>query len=148
MDFETFLEKNGIWHRFAEGRTRSAKEASETTGVPLDRIIKTLAFESENGIFLVIARAVDRVSTRKLKKLLHLSDTKLASPEAVKDSVGYEVGEVPPIGHENKMRTLMDEKVLDMETAWAGGGALTRIVELRVADIIRFAEPVIADVTE
>lgn len=148
MDFEKFLDENKIWHRFAEGRAKSAKEASETTGVPIENIIKTLAFEAGDEIYLVIAPAISRVSTKKLKKLLNLRDTKLASPEKVKEATGYEAGEVPPVGHKHKLRAFIDKKVLDLDVAWAGGGSLTRIVELNISDIMRFAEPLIADVTE
>lgn len=148
MDFEHFLEKNEIWHRFAESHsTKSAREAAESTGVPFENIIKTLAFETQDEVYLVIAKAVDRVSTKKLKKLLNISDTRLASPDKVKEATGYEVGAVPPIGHKN-LRIFMDEKVLDMETAWAGGGKTTRVVELKVSDIVKFSDPIIADVSE
>ncbi len=148
MDLEHFLEKNGIWHRFAESHsTKSAKEAADIAGVPFEKIIKTLAFEMQDEVYLVIAKAVDRVSTKKLKKLLNISDTRLASPDKVKEATGYEVGAVPPIGHKN-LRIFMDEKVLDMETAWAGGGKTNRVVELKVADVVKFSEPLIADVSE
>lgn len=149
MDFEHFLEKNGIWHKFAESHsTRSAKEAAEGTGVPFESIIKTLAFETADEVYLVIARATDRVSTKKLKKLLNISDTRLASPEKVKEATGYEAGAVPPIVCAKKLRILMDEKVLQMETAWAGGGKTTRVVKLKVSDIVKFSDPMIADISE
>ena len=148
MDFEHFLEKNGIWHQFKESHsTKSAREAADNAGVPYDKIIKTLVFETADEVYLVIARAVDRVSTRKLKKLLSVSDTRLASPDKVKESTGYEVGAVPPIGHRN-LRIFMDEKVLDMQTAWAGGGATNRVIELKIEDVIKFSQPTIADVSE
>ncbi len=148
MDFEYFLEKNGIWHRFAESHsTKSAREAADNAGVPFEKIIKTLAFETQDEVYLVIAKAVDRVSTKKLKKLLNISDTRLASAAKVKEATGYEVGAVPPIGLSD-LRIFMDEKVLDMQTAWAGGGKTNRIVELRIEDVIKFSQPTIADVSE
>lgn len=148
MQFEAFLKENSIWHRFAEGEAKSAREASENTGVPLERIIKTLVFEAGDDFCLVIAKAENKVSTRKLKKLLGLLDTKLASPEKVKEATGYEAGAVPPIGHKKKLRIVMDKHVLEMEKAWAGGGTVTMLVELKISDIIKFAGPVVADVAE
>lgn len=148
MDLEHFLEKNNIWHQFKESHsTKSAREAADNAGVPFEKIIKTLAFETADETYLVIARAVDRVSTKKLKKLLNVSDTRLASPDKIKESTGYEVGAVPPIGHSN-LRIFMDEKVLDMQKAWAGGGKTNRVVELNIEDVIKFSQPTIADISE
>jgi prolyl-tRNA editing enzyme YbaK/EbsC (Cys-tRNA(Pro) deacylase) len=148
MDFGKFLEENSIVHRFKESRdTKSSRDAADTTGVALDSIIKTLVFEA-GECCLVIARAPDRVSTRKLKKLLGVPDAKLASPARVLEETGYEAGAVPPFGHSKKLRTILDRKVLGMEHAWAGGGTKTRIVELKIGDVMKFAAPEVADVTE
>ena len=63
MHFEEFLRKNSIWHNFRESHsTRSAHEAAESTGVPFGSIIKTLVFEAQDEVYLVIARAESKVS--------------------------------------------------------------------------------------
>lgn len=144
--FEKSLRENNVWHRFAEGRTKSAKEAAETTGIGISSIVKTLIFEADSSIVAVIAPAACRVSTKKLKALFNSRDAKLASPEKVLEITGYEAGAVPPFFHKSRLRTIADKKILPMEKAWAGGGTTTRLVELKISDIIRFSSAEIADI--
>lgn len=46
----------------------------------------------------------------------------MADPSTVKVRTGYDVGGVPPVGHDNPEITyVMDEKVLEKKRVYAGG---------------------------
>lgn len=144
-----FLERNSIWHEFMEKQdTATAHRASQETGIPLEHIVKSLVFLADGNAVLIILNAHRRVSRKKLRQLLHADDIRLADQAVVKENTGYDVGAVPPIGHRERIVTVVDAAVLDLEDVWAGGGATNRLVHLKTSDIIRHSNARIADVSE
>jgi prolyl-tRNA editing enzyme YbaK/EbsC (Cys-tRNA(Pro) deacylase) len=70
---------------------------------------------------------------------------KLASPEVVLDLTGYAVGTVPPFGHRQSTRTLIDPLVLDQSEVFAGGGAHNALVLLHPKNILQTTQAEIID---
>lgn len=148
-DFKSFLEENSIWHEFLQkGDTRSADQASRTTGISRDDIVKSLLFKAGNDFCLVIVQGNKKVSVKKLRKLLNEENVRLANPEEVLAVTGFAVGAVPPIGLENKIKCILDKNVLTKEKVWAGGGSVDMLVRLKAADILKYHNPMIEDVSE
>ncbi len=147
--FKEFLEKNKIWHEFLEkDDTRSTSRAANVSGVPLEKIVKSLVFRMDGEFCLIILQGSKMVSRKKLRKLLGKENITLAAPEEVLLVTGYEIGAVPPIGHKTKLKCILDKGVTDLGDVWAGGGAVDRLVHLKVDDIIKFNNPIVADVSE
>ena len=40
----------------------------------------------------------------------------------VREVTGYAIGGIPPVGHPDAVRTVMDEDLLRFETVWAAAG--------------------------
>jgi len=149
MQFESFLQKNGIWHEFlTKGSMHSASAASEQSGIPKDGIVKSLLFKAGDGFCLVIIQGSRRVSAKKLRRLLNEENVRLASAEEVLRVTGYAVGAVPPIGLRNIMKCVVDKNAASLDAAWAGGGSADSLVHLKIADIIKYNSPVVADVSD
>ncbi len=143
-DFEAFLKENSIWHEFLEKNdTSTAAEASKH----VKNVAKSIVFEADE-FFIVIAPGNMKVSRKKLRPLVGKENIKLASAEDVLRITGFEVGAVPPIGQKNKMKCILDKRIAATNDVWAGGGAVNRLVHLKVSDIIRFNDPIVADVSE
>jgi prolyl-tRNA editing enzyme YbaK/EbsC (Cys-tRNA(Pro) deacylase) len=70
---------------------------------------------------------------------------KLASPEVVLAISGYEVGAMPPFGHRQPLRTLLDRRVLDLSETYAGGGDENAMLRLDPHDIARFTAAEVLD---
>ena len=143
-DFEAFLKKNNVWHEFLE---KDDTATAEKAGKYVDNIAKTIVFEADD-FFLVILPGPRKVSRKKLRPLVGRENIKLASPEDVLHVTGFEVGAVPPIGHKQKLKCVLDERIVHFNDVWAGGGSVTRLVHLKVSDIIKFNNPIVADVSE
>jgi prolyl-tRNA editing enzyme YbaK/EbsC (Cys-tRNA(Pro) deacylase) len=73
---------------------------------------------------------------------------KLATPEMVLEISGYEVGAMPPFGHRQPLTTLIDQRVLDLPEAYAGGGAENAIVRLNPQDILQVTGARVLDLLE
>jgi len=141
-NLKAFLVKNKIEHEFLEKEcTHHAEEASREAGIPLDRIAKTLVFmDKENNPVIAIVRADASVSRHKLEKASARKDLGLAKPELAEKATGYPTGGIPPIGHKKKHPIFMDKHVRRMGNVWAGGGARTKLVNLKVSDILKFGK--------
>ena len=148
MNLTVFLHQNQIEFEFLEKRsTHHATEASRATDIPLDRIMKTLVFVNQDSKPLIaMVRADCNVSRHKLEACSHSKSVKLASDEIAEKVTGYPTGGIPPVGHKKKLPVYLDRRVLSNEYVWCGGGVRTRLVELKVQDIIRLAAPQVCDI--
>ena len=148
MNLTAFLRQNKVKFQFLEKRsTHHATEASMATDIPLDRIMKTLVFVNQDSKSLIaMVRADCNVSRHKLEACSHSKSVKLASDEIAEKVTGYPTGGIPPVGHKKRLTVYLDQRALDNEYVWCGGGVRTRLVELKVQDIIRLAAPQVCDI--
>ena len=148
MNLTAFLRQNKIEFQFLEKRsTHHATEASRATDISLDRIMKTLVFiDQDSKPLIAMVRADCNVSRHKIEACSHSKSVKLASDEIAEKVTGYPAGGIPPVGHKKKLPVYLDQRVLSNEYVWCGGGVRTRLVKLKVQDIIKLASPKVCDI--
>lgn len=126
--------------------THTAVEAAAAVGAPVAAIVKSLLFLADGEPVLVLASGPNRVDTVLLEGILGSSVT-MADAKTVKRVTGYSIGGVPPVGHPEPLRTVMDETLLDLDEVWAAAGSAKavfpiapgRLAELSGATIARIA---------
>jgi len=148
VNLMAYLVKNRLQFEFIEKQsTHHASEAARAVHLPLANILKTLVFIDENSRPVVaIVRADRNVSRHKLEAVAGCRSLKLASEDTAMKVTGYPTGGIPPVGHKRKLPVFMDKGVLEQESMWCGGGTRTRLVKLKVEDVVRLNEPVICDI--
>lgn len=148
MNLVVFLRQNKIEFEFLEKKsTHRASDASRATDIPLDKIVKTLVFVNQDSKPLIaIVRADCNVSRHKLEACSQSKSVRLASNEVAEKVTGYPTGGIPPVGHKRRLPVYLDGQVLNNDYVWCGGGARTRLVKLRVQDIVNLAAPQICDI--
>jgi prolyl-tRNA editing enzyme YbaK/EbsC (Cys-tRNA(Pro) deacylase) len=103
--------------------TRTAADAAATIGCTVAQIAKSLVFKkkADDTPVLVIASGANRVD---LKKVGEYMDGKIIQADAdfVRQSTGYTIGGVPPIGHDEPILTLVDEDLFTHQEIWAAAG--------------------------
>ena len=97
--------------------TRTAQEAADAVGAELGQIVKSLVFMDGDGALLCLCAGDRRVDTTKLG-----DGVRQARGGEVRDSTGFAIGGVPPLGHEQPVRTVVDESLRRFETVWCAGG--------------------------
>jgi Cys-tRNA(Pro)/Cys-tRNA(Cys) deacylase len=60
---------------------------------------------------------------------------------------GYPPGGTPSIGHKTPMRAVVDSELTESETLYCGGGSRDRLLEVRVEDVIRLNNAVVAPIS-
>jgi prolyl-tRNA editing enzyme YbaK/EbsC (Cys-tRNA(Pro) deacylase) len=122
---QQFLHRKGFTFTVKElpGSTRTAQEAADSIGCAVGQIAKSLIFMDDGSkeLVVVVASGANRVDTGKIARAtgLHLvrADGKL-----VKQKVGFAIGGVPPVGHNQPLRTLLDPDLRRYPTIWAAAG--------------------------
>ncbi len=128
--------------------THTAQEAADAIGCTLAQIAKSILFRSTSGkAVLVIASGVNRVDERKIRARLG-EKIERASPEFVRETTGFEVGGVPPLGHASPCVIYIDEDLKAHPTLWAAGGTPNAVFEIGFDELVSRAGAVVADVAK
>ncbi len=105
------------------GSTRTAPEAAQAVGCDVRAIAKSLLFLADGEPVLVICAGDRKVDTVRVGELVGASEVRMAPAEEVRRITGFAIGGVPPIGHVMPLRTLMDERLLELPLIYAAAGA-------------------------
>lgn len=97
--------------------TRTAQEAADAVGVEVGQIVKSLVFVDGEGPLLCLCAGDRRVDTAKLGR-----DVRQASGREVREAAGFAIGGVPPLGHDEPIRTVVDASLQRFDTVWCAGG--------------------------
>jgi prolyl-tRNA editing enzyme YbaK/EbsC (Cys-tRNA(Pro) deacylase) len=97
--------------------TRTAQEAADAVGVEVGQIVKSLVFMDGEGPLLCLCAGDRRVDTAKLGP-----DVRQADGREVREAAGFAIGGVPPLGHDEPIRTVVDASLRRFDTVWCAGG--------------------------
>lgn len=119
--------------------TPTVETAARAVNASVDQIIKSILFMVDEQPVLAIANGNTMIRQRAIGAVYGVSKKKvrLASPEEVLVLSGYEVGAMPPFGHRQPFPTLMDQRVLDIPEAYAGGGAENVLLRVNPQEILK-----------
>jgi len=134
-----FIEKNSVEceHLVFEHSCHSVREACKATGATPSDFIKSVCFLSGGGPVVAIVSGSDRASLRRVMRATGLDNIRLANSEEVEEHLGYPAGGVPPIGY--KACVLLDDKLIDKEMVWAGGGSVRSLMRISPKEISRIS---------
>ena len=148
MNLTAYLKTNGAEFEFLEkATTHHASEASQASGIPLEQIAKTIVFAGSDGQLIVaVLLGSHMVGRHKLETCSGVRKIEVAADSVAERATGFPTGGIPPVGHRRRLPVYVDEVVGAMEQVWCGGGARTRLVRLRVADIVRLSGARVCDI--
>jgi len=101
---------------------RTAAEAARALGCSVAQIVKSLVFSCRGKPILALTAGANRVD---LKKLAGLLGAKPEFPDGawVRETTGFAIGGVAPIGHRTKPRAFLDADLLLLDPLWAAAGS-------------------------
>jgi prolyl-tRNA editing enzyme YbaK/EbsC (Cys-tRNA(Pro) deacylase) len=133
---------------------RTAQEAADALGVTPGQIAKSVVFrrKSDNRAVLVVTSGDKRVDERKVAALVcppGSGGLGRADAEFVKNSSGYSIGGVAPMGHTQPPVTLIDRELFRFEVVWAAAGHPNGVFPARPAELVRLTgDAPVADVVQ
>lgn len=128
--------------------TRTAQEAADQAGCELGQIVKSLIFRGTTSgrPILVLASGPNRVNEKLIGEYAGEPIGK-ADADFVRTVTGFAIGGVPPIGHNQKVETYLDEDFLKYTTIWAAAGTPKAIFELKTEDLQKMTNGKVTKVT-
>jgi prolyl-tRNA editing enzyme YbaK/EbsC (Cys-tRNA(Pro) deacylase) len=116
-----------------DGAARTAAQAAAYLGVIPAQIANSLVFTvtrtpAAAEPLLVLASGAHRVDTAKVAGLLELEGVDgvdglaLAGADLVRETTGFVIGGVAPVGHLHPVQTLVDVSLARYDTVWAAAG--------------------------
>ncbi len=123
-------------------------DASEATGIDLHRITKNLVSKTRKGEYALLVVPGDRrVDLKAAAKALGAKKVRLMPFSEAETISGYPPGGTPTIGHKTPMRVILDEELAGFETFYCGGGSRDRLLELRVDDVKKLTDAIVARIS-
>ena len=121
---------------------RTAKAAADALGVTPAEIANSLVFvatthEGESLPLLVLASGGHRVDTDKVAALAGLASIEQADPAYVRTHTGFAIGGVAPVGHPERLRTIIDVTLGRYATVWAAAGHSHSVFATTYDELIR-----------
>lgn len=137
------LDKQGLDADFiVHPKAETVNEHTENTGVPEERIIKTLIFIGEKPL-AVLCPGDTSIETEKLEEILG-TDVRMAKPEEVTEETDYVIGGVSPFDLE--LPVYMEEEILEMDRVKPAAGSRVVGVNLRPEDLRDLNDAEVVDV--
>ena len=132
-----------------EVAVKTAAAAAEAVGCTPAQIVKSLVFQGvTSGVpVLVVASGANRVSEAKLQALLG-EPVRMGPPKFVREVTGYAIGGIPPVGHVQKLDTIIDAHLLALEGLWAAAGHPNSLFALTPDELVRMTGGRVAEVAQ
>jgi prolyl-tRNA editing enzyme YbaK/EbsC (Cys-tRNA(Pro) deacylase) len=112
----------------------------------LEEMAPTFILKSDGGYLKVVLSGTTRLSYRKIRKKLGLSDVALAPPATVLTLTGSPVGTVSLVT--TAAPTIVDERLAALPEGYGGCGVPGHTLRIRVADLIRVTRARVFDIAE
>jgi prolyl-tRNA editing enzyme YbaK/EbsC (Cys-tRNA(Pro) deacylase) len=129
--------------------TRTSAEAAAAIGCGLGQIAKSLVFRGRRSgrPVLVIASGANRVDEKAVGALI---GERIGRADAafVRETTGFAIGGVPPVGHRAPLLTLIDRDLLGFEEIWAAAGTPNAVFRLRPQDLVALTGAQLAEVKQ
>jgi prolyl-tRNA editing enzyme YbaK/EbsC (Cys-tRNA(Pro) deacylase) len=131
---------------FPEG-TRSAADAAAAVGCDVAQIAKSIVFRAGARAVLVIASGANRVDMAKVAAAIG-QPVKRAEAGWVRDTTGFAIGGVSPVGHVAPPIVLLDADLLALDPVWAAAGSPQHVFRSSPAELLRISGARPAEVKE
>ncbi|WP_258805953.1 YbaK/EbsC family protein [Pseudarthrobacter sp. NS4] len=126
--------------RIFESGVPTAAAAAAALGCDVAAITNSLIFELNGAPLLILASGAARVDTALVADHLGEGRIRRASPGFVLRHTGQHVGGVAPVGHPEKIRTLLDESLQEHGVLWAGAGDHNSMFSISYGDLRRITD--------
>ena len=126
--------------------THTAQQAATALGCSVEAIVKSLLFLAGDEPVLVLASGPNRVDTALVSSIVG-SAVVMADAKTVKKVTGSSIGGVPPLGHPEALRTIMDETLLALPVVWAAAASATSVFDIEPQRLAELTNATVARVS-
>ena len=139
-----YIRENGIKAEFLEfpDGVHTVEDAVREAKISAKDIAKSIVLiDSLDRTIVGIVRGSDRVSTKRIGKILGIEAPRVATPEEVLGRIGYPVGGVPCFSYEATY--VIDPSVLEKDVVYSSGGSPYALIRIASQEIMRMNTPTV-----
>jgi prolyl-tRNA editing enzyme YbaK/EbsC (Cys-tRNA(Pro) deacylase) len=100
--------------------TATVEQAATAMGVETGQIAKSIVFVMDGEPVVVVASGRHRIDSTKVCDALDCAEGRMASADEVRAATSFQIGGVPPIGH--NLPVVFDSALMDYDRIYAAGG--------------------------
>ena len=126
-------------HEFNEG-TKTAADAADAVGCDVAQIASSIVMLADGEPVVVVTSGANRVDETRVTKELGAEEVRMADADAIRETLGWSIGGVPPICHETDVPVLFDETLSGFETVWAAAGTPDAVFPIDPASLVELAD--------
>ena len=125
--------------------TRTAADAAAAVGCTVAQIAKSIVFRCGMRAAVVITSGANRVDQAKAEAALGM---KLGRADAdwVRQTTGFAIGGVAPVGHRSEPLLLLDEDLMVLDPIWAAAGSPSHVFRTTPTELVRVTGARVASV--
>lgn len=128
--------------------TRTAAEAAEYTKCHIDQIAKSMIFKGASCgkpiLFLTAGgQRVDQIKAAKVAS----EELSRADPAFVRQTTGFAIGGVAPVGHPKPITCFIDQHLLAFDEVWAAAGTPHHLFRIEAKILAQISNAETADFT-
>ena len=127
--------------------TKTSQEAADAVGCDIEQIAKSIVFfESiQNKLVQIFVSGPNKVNLESFQDQTNLRIEK-ADAEYVRESTGFAIGGVAPLGHKNRPLYFIDETLIDFHEVWCAAGTPSSLFKLKTEDLLKATEAKILNI--
>lgn len=128
--------------------TRTAQQAADALGVAVGAIVKSLCFVADGQPVMALVSGSNRADLHKLQQVLGAASVTRASADVVRAATGYAIGGVPPLGHAQPLRILLDRDLMNYDELWAAAGTPHSVFRIKPTQLVALIGTQPVDIAE
>lgn len=142
------LDTNKIsYEKYEHEPVFSSEDASRVRGTDMSLGAKSLVFNADDKLILIVVPANKKVNSRKFMKIYKVKNLRMVEKEKLPEKVNLERGAVMPFGSLLGLTTYFDEGLKRDGDVVFNAGKTTISVVMRARDLVEIEKPVFGDFT-
>jgi prolyl-tRNA editing enzyme YbaK/EbsC (Cys-tRNA(Pro) deacylase) len=130
--------------------TRTAQEAAAAVGAQVGQIVKSLVFVSAGDgkprPYLALVSGSNLADLARLAGVVGEAGLRRANADEARAATGYAIGGIPPFGHGQPVRTVMDADLLSHQLVWAAAGTGNSVFAIEPERLRELAQATVAPI--
>jgi prolyl-tRNA editing enzyme YbaK/EbsC (Cys-tRNA(Pro) deacylase) len=117
--------------------TGTSAQAAAALGVEVAQIGKSLVFMADQKAVVVVLSGSDRLDTEALGAYLGAGHIQRPDADQVRQSTGFAIGGVSPLGLPAGVPVLVDEGLATLDVVWVAAGTPNAVFPTDYAELVR-----------